>query len=277
MDAVTRSKSATLTVIVHAVIFFILFYSLLKIQIPPFPETGGGGGVLVSIGTVDEAAGDIQPMSEAVTKPVAEQVIEKPVEEEKVATQDFEESPVTKEVKKEPKKIVKVTKAEVKTEPVKTEPVRTVNSSALYHKNTTSSTSQGTGKGKGDQGDPSGNPFAKYTGKNGTGAGGPGTGTGEGPGTGPGKGGVSFSLAGRRMLQTPYVNDHSQDAGRVVVEITVDKNGEVVKAIPGQRGSTTTSSYLFGLAKDAAMKAKFNTSDDAEIQKGTITFDFILQ
>ena len=281
MDASIRSRSAVLTVFVHAIIFLVLIFSLMKIRIPPFPEAGGGGGVLVNIGVLEEAAGDVQPMSENVTKaPVPEKIIQQQAPEEKVATQNFEESPIAKEVK-EHKKIIKEVKTEVKPikiEP-KVEPVKTVNTKALYPGKTTASNSQGTGKGIGDQGDPKGDPFSKYTGKNGNGGTGPGTGkgNGEGPGKGPGKGGFSYSLDGRKMLRSPLINDLSQETGRVVVAITVGKDGSVEAAVPGGRGSTTTSSYLFKLAKEAALKAKFNTSDDDEIQKGTITFDFVLQ
>ena len=83
-------------------------------------------------------------------------------------------------------------------------------------------------------------------------------------------------LSGRRMVRTPQINDRSQETGKVVVDITVDKDGNVVAAIPGGRGSTTTSAYLMQLAKDAAMKAKFNPSPEgADIQKGTISFVFL--
>lgn len=279
MDASIRSRSAALAIFVHVALFLILLFTFMTIQIPPFPEAGGGGGVLVNIGTLDEASGDVQPMSENITKePTVEKVIPQKANEEPVATQDFEEAPITKENK--PEKVIPQKKQEVKiTKPiVKTEPVRTVDSRAIYQGKTTSSKSQGTGQGKGDQGDPAGDPMSKYTGKNGSGGGGPGNGTGQGEGTGPGKGGFSFSLSGRKMLRSPQINDRSQETGKVVVDITVDKDGNVASAIPGGRGSTTTSAYLFKLAKDAALKAKFNASpEDADIQKGSMTFVFLVQ
>ena len=79
-------------------------------------------------------------------------------------------------------------------------------------------------------------------------------------------------------MRPPVISDRSQETGKVVVDITVDQAGNVVSAIPGGRGSTTTSSYLFRLAKEAAMKAKFNASPEgADVQKGTITFIFVVQ
>jgi len=280
MDASIRSRSAILTVVIHAALFLVLLFTLMTITIPPFPETGGGGGVIVNIGTLEEAEGDIQPMAENITKdPTPEKVKAVNAEEEKIATQDFEESPIAKE-NKPPKKTVVPVKTEPKTEvKPKVEPVKKADPNALYKGKTTASNSQGTSAGKGDQGDPNGDPLSKYTGKNGTGSGGTGTGGGEGSGNGPGKGGgISFSLSGRHMVLTPKINDRSQETGKVVVDITVDKDGTVAAAIPGGRGSTTTSPLLFKLAKDAALKAKFNAStNEAEIQKGTITFVFLVQ
>ena len=102
---------------------------------------------------------------------------------------------------------------------------------------------------------------------------GPGSGNGVGPGSGPG-----FLLKGRKLLKRPELLDDSQEEGIVVVEIVVDQTGKVIDAIPGQRGSTTTSAYLYTLARQAAKTAKFNESPDgATEQHGTITIVFKLQ
>jgi outer membrane biosynthesis protein TonB len=267
-------------VIIHALIFLALLFTVMKTSIPPFPETGGSGGVIVNIGYLDEAGGLIQPVSENITvDPSVTRVQEQSQPEENFITQDLEESPIAKENKEVKKNEVKPVNTQVNTaKEVKkvTTPVKTVDPKSIYTGKSNTSKSQGTGVGEGDQGDPLGDPNSKYTGNNGSGTG-VGQGDGEGTGSGSGKG-VSFSLSGRRMLRTPQINDRSQETGKVVVDITVDKDGVVVAAIPGGRGSTTTSAYLFKLAKDAAMKAKFNPSPDgADIQKGTISFVFLVQ
>lgn len=250
---------------------------MLKTEVPPFPETGGSGGVIVNIGMVDEASGDIQPMADVVSKePVVEKVQPATAPEENIATQELEEVNIPPVKKVDTKKDVKPTKTEVKNTTKPAEPVKTVNTSALYQGKTTASKSQGTGSGTGDQGSKDGDPNSNYTGKNGNGTG-DGGGEGTGKGTGSGKG-ISFSLSGRKLIRTPQITDHSQETGKVVVDITVDKDGTVETAIPGGRGSTTTSAYLFRLAKEAAMKAKFNPSPEgADIQKGTISFVFLVQ
>jgi hypothetical protein len=56
MDASIRSRSAIITIVIHAALFLVLLFTLMTIQIPPFPETGGGGGVIVNIGTLEEAS-----------------------------------------------------------------------------------------------------------------------------------------------------------------------------------------------------------------------------
>jgi hypothetical protein len=280
MDASIRSRSAILAVLLHAAIILILLFTLMTTTIPPFPETSGGGGVLVNIGMVDESSGDIQPMAENINKdPVPEKVKSTVAEEEPVATQETEAAPIASETKVVKHKVTPV-KTEVKPEikPV-VEPVRKANPNALYTGKPNNSKSQGTGTGTGDQGKPNGDP--KYNGKGGTGTEG-GEGNSFGPGGpgpgGPGGGGVTFSLTGRHMLRPPQSSSQFQETGKVVVDITVDKEGNVVSAVPGGRGSTTTSSNLYRLAKEAAMKAKFdNSTSDADIQKGTFTFDFRLQ
>lgn len=280
MDDTIRSRSIILSVLVHALIFLLLLFTMMKTTIPPFPEAGGSGGVIVNIGYLDEAGGLIQPVSENITvDPSVNKVKEQSQPEENIATQDVEEAPIVKEQKEVKKNVVKPVITPVNTTKVEKKevvPVKTVDTKALYQGKSNNSKSQGTGQGAGDQGDPKGDPNSNYYGKNGNGTG-VGQGDGEGTGSGPGKG-VSFSLSGRKMVRTPQINDRSQETGKVVVDITVDKDGNVVAAIPGGRGSTTTSAYLMRLAKDAAMKAKFNPSPEgADIQKGTISFVFLVQ
>ncbi len=283
MDASIRSRSLILTVLIHGLIFLLLLFFVMNTPVPPFPEAGGSGGVLVNIGYLDAATGEIQPMSENITQdpnPVIDQSQPK-TQEEKILTSENDEAVAVKEVKVEKKdlKKIKPNVQSVKVEKKIVVPVRVVDTKALYQGKNTKSTSQGTAStGAGDQGDKNGDPFSKYTGKNGNGTG-PGEGTGTGPGKGPGSGGgISFDLTGRRLVRKPSIDDKSQETGKVVVSITVDKDGSVTDARPGARGSTTTSAYLFGKAKEAAMKAKFSPNPDgADIQKGTMTFVFLVQ
>lgn len=98
-----------------------------------------------------------------------------------------------------------------------------------------------------------------------------------GPG-GLGDEGISFSLEGRTPQSLPKPEYNYQVDGIVVVEVTVDRNGNVTTANPGVKGSTTLNEHLMAAAKKAALAAKFDPKPDAPaFQKGTITYHFMLQ
>lgn len=128
----------------------------------------------------------------------------------------------------------------------------------------------GEGQGNGNTGG-SGNGTAQGIGN--------GNGMGHGDGT-PGYDGTgkNYDLRGRSLLKKPDQMSDSEEAGTVVVEIIVDETGKVIKAMPGQRGTTTTSSVLFAKARQAALSVKFNPSPEGiKEQKGTYTFVFVLE
>lgn len=87
--------------------------------------------------------------------------------------------------------------------------------------------------------------------------------------------GVSYTMNGRKMTKQPVISNLTQEKGVVVVEITINKYGNVVKAQPGAEGTTTTSQYLLTKAKQAAESVAFDTSPTTPLeQKGTITITF---
>jgi len=89
----------------------------------------------------------------------------------------------------------------------------------------------------------------------------------------------SVKLAGRNVDGSlPLPSYNVNDGGRVVVRIQVNRKGEVVSAIPGDIGTTTTSARLRDAAKQAALRARFNVASNApELQEGTITYNFRLR
>lgn len=108
---------------------------------------------------------------------------------------------------------------------------------------------------------------------------GDGNSTGNGTGTGPGNGageGPGWDLTGRGKVSLTTPKNPTQEDGTVIVDIVVDNKGNVIKATPGSRGSTTTNATLYKMAKDAALKAKFTVKAGAPDQKGKMTFVFIL-
>lgn len=89
--------------------------------------------------------------------------------------------------------------------------------------------------------------------------------------------GVAFSLSGRMAKTLPKPSYPGIDEGIVVVEVSIDKYGRVIKAVPGISGTTTKNSALIEAAKSAALKTTFDSCIDApEIQIGTITYRFVL-
>lgn len=132
----------------------------------------------------------------------------------------------------------------------------------------------GSGQGNtgkpGNQGIPGGtgnNPFGK---SNGTGGG-----TGGGSGSGSG-GSVGDGFGTRRVTSWGQINDNSQVAGKVVIDVCVDASGRVISAEPTSRGSTTSDAGLRNKAVAAARQTRFQASDNPK-QCGTLVWNFRLQ
>jgi TonB family protein len=257
-----RIKGIVGTILFHALLLLALF--LLGLSTPlPLPDEEG---VEVNLGYSEEGMGLIQPDQTAA--PAEASPAEPAVsEEEEFVTDDQEEAmavkpaskPKTTESKPRPQETTNANTSEVKPVP----PTPKADPKAMYPGKTGSGQGgyQGTTGKPGDQGKPDGDPNASgYDGFGGSGS------------------GISFSLSGRNADLLPKPPSSFKESGTVVVSIWVDREGKVVKAIPGARGTTTASSELSRLAKDAAMKAKFNAKPDApEEQKGTITYHFLLK
>ncbi len=92
----------------------------------------------------------------------------------------------------------------------------------------------------------------------------------------PDSNGTSVSLNGRLSIgNIPIPSYTSNKEGRVVIEIQVNKRGEVIKASYRAFNSTTSDSKLVEEAIAAATKSRFNQDNDANfIQVGTITYVF---
>ncbi len=93
------------------------------------------------------------------------------------------------------------------------------------------------------------------------------------------QGKTGYSLSGRKLTERlPEPEKTFQKEGIVVVEIWVNRAGQVTRATPILTGSTTQNSTLWNSAKEAALKARFNVDQQANtLQKGTITYHFILE
>ena len=72
---------------------------------------------------------------------------------------------------------------------------------------------------------------------------GSGYGAGSGGGSGNGIGG-GYSLGNRRAISKPAPKYTCNEEGKVVVEVSVDRNGKTVSAIEGIKGTTNTAKCL---------------------------------
>jgi outer membrane biosynthesis protein TonB len=170
-----------------------------------------------------------------------------------IVTQDTEDAPavVTKENKPNPTPVAT---------PEKKESKPTVNPNALYtgKKNNASGAGDGTGTTAGNQGTLEGDPLSPDYGEGGSGF-----------------GNTSLSLENRRFINPPRIEDNGQLAGRVAVEITVNRQGTIISARAGVRGSTLNDPVLWEKCEKAAMGAQLNQLEKApQTQRGVIMFVF---
>jgi len=86
---------------------------------------------------------------------------------------------------------------------------------------------------------------------------------------------VRYKVADRMVVKPPKIDNLTQKKGTVVVDISVNKYGNVTKATPGAPGSTTNDEYLYTKAKQAAESTIFNNVPTAPLeQTGYIVIPF---
>ncbi|MCX6200164.1 MAG: hypothetical protein NTY88_13260 [Bacteroidetes bacterium] len=280
--------AAFVTIALHALIFLFLLWMILTPPNPPY--TDSAGGVTVNFGTSETGTGDVQPMTltpiEADFTPAASAASQQPTAvKEDVVTQDLEDAPVVENSKTETKKpkpaenttnknnhSTNTTNSNHNTSPVPIPEEPKADPNALFHKGANgkpnNSKGDGTGGGQGDQGKPNGDPNSKsYLDSEG------------GKGTGPGKGDLKagISLKGRKSASLPPPK-FCQEKGNVIIDITVDRVGNVVDAKYHREGSTITDNCSIQNAKTAALKSKFNADSQADdLQYGSINYVFTVQ
>ncbi|RMB57145.1 energy transducer TonB [Dokdonia sinensis] len=272
LDTVHKRKSFTISSIIMAIILLLMFVVGMKYLDPPIE-----GGIAVNFGTSDTGSGDIQPTQPVAsapknTAPQPEPTPPEPEIKDEVVTQDNEDAPVIEEKPKEtpkpkvekPKdKPVEKPKEEAKPDPKPDQSTTSALDALINGPKSDGAAQQGQGNDSsgGDKGDPNGDPNASsYYG----------TGTGlDGDG--------NYQLGGRKALGKPKRQQDCNEAGIVVVSIEVDRNGKVIKAVPGVRGTTNNSRCLTEPAKAAALATKFNADSKAPSKQiGKIVYRFSL-
>ena len=282
-----RSKGLAGSIIIHLVLLLVLVF--VSFSLPPPPEIEEG--IIVNFGTDETGSGLIEPSApagqeETVPPPPPAETIE--AEEEPLLTQDDEEAPEVKKIDPDAEKKKRelaeaerirrealaaerkrIQEEEIERKRIEAEQQRqaeiinrTKDALAGSKNSGTATTSEGITGGAGNQGVPGGSVDSDV----------------RGTGGGTGNSGISYNLQGRGFQKLPTPKYDYQGEGRVVVEVSVDREGKVIQAIPGSKGSTTLDEYLLKAAKDAALEARFEAKPDAPaVQKGSITYNFILK
>ena len=253
-----EKKSFAITSIIFVILFGLFFYLGLTSLDPP-PENG----IAINFGTTDFGSGNIQPTEAIQSAPKATAAKEAAASNDDVLSQDIEEAVVIKEAKKiQPTK--QTAKEEVKPKPKEIpKPSKSTSDalSSLINGPKSDGKAQG-GEGNdniaGDKGSPNGNPYANsYYG----------SGSGSGNGSGWGLNGRSISSRGKEVQKC-------NEFGTVVVQITVNRNGNVIAA-KYTKGTTNTNPCLVEPALATARKYKWQPDSKApETQVGFITVNF---
>lgn len=261
-------KALGLSSLVMAVLVFIGFFIVFGSDIPQY----GMGGIIVNYGTSEEGMGDDfmsieEPsMDENANNVRPDRVVPtetptptptKQVSDKAAATQDMEEAPAVTKTEKPVQNTAPETTKEVKNS------TPAINTNALYKgkKNNATGTGDGTGSTPGNQGSINGDPLASNYGEGGSGF-----------------GNEPISLTSRSWAVRPNIKDDGQEAGIIVCRLTVDKNGNVINVIPGQRGSTFRSTKLEDMLSRELRKGKFNVIANApERREVDIRIEFKLR
>lgn len=235
------------TIAVHALVLLVLFLMAFRTPLP----LPGEEGVEVDLGMMDQGMGNIQPEKPAIPM-AAQPKQEQSQTKEDIVTQNDEEAPA----------IEKPKTTKPKQEKPAEEPKPQVNSRAMYKgsNNPQAGGSEGITGQPGDQGKPNGLAgVRKYDGNG-----------GKGNGTG-------YDLGGRGAKSLHRPNDDFSEEGNVVVDIWVNRAGQVVRAEVAQKGTTIINSEMRQKAKQAALRSTFQSDPDApEEQHGTITYTFVI-
>ncbi|WP_341839134.1 hypothetical protein [Chitinophaga caseinilytica] len=284
-------KAAGITIGVHALLLLALVMVSLDVP-PPLPDQDMG--IEVNLGTSDDGMGDEQPLNPnppaaaqpepSTPQPAAASKADNSNSQE-LATSDEAEAPEVikqpvKPVNVKPKEIaktlepkpVKAPKPKAEAPPAPVPPAPKPKPKAVFTGGTGNAANSGNGAdgsnnstGEGNTGKPGDRGVI-----GGSPNGGAYTGT-----PGAGRGASDFRLAGRTLVNRPSVEWDGNETGYVAINIKVDRNGNVVSATHNLRGSTISNPAAIREAKEAALRIKYNVSQEApEEQFGPIRFYF---
>ena len=274
LDTTYKKKSTAITAVILIALLLMIFNFGMKYQDPPEEY-----GIAINFGTSNqgyEIPNDILPSKES-SEQVQEEVREEKIEEtteyiseetikEEVVTQTEKEAPVIEKPEevelKEIEKKEKPKKEKPTPKPKKPSKNKLQAFDNLLKGDTSDENKAGEGNdtSSGLKGDKNGDPSStKYYGNSGS------------------LGQSNYNLAGRNALSEPIEQPNCEEEGIVVVEVFVDRNGIVIRANSGAKGTTNSANCLLKPAREAALRTTWNADPNApNKQKGTIIYKFSL-
>jgi len=277
-------KAGAITAVICVLLFF-LFFSL-QWTLPQIPIPISGEGIEVNLGNSEMGSGTIAPTIPGSPSVTEDQVKSTPATSKPVASNskinvdENGEEPINnsdKNVSKAENKPSTPLKPIIKasTNPIAAKPVAP-KPKAIFKGGTSTTTSgnesdsyngirnQGIAGGKGDQGNPNGNPNSdSYQGNASSGRAGNGV-------------SIRSGLDGRRINKYPSFEDDFNENAKVAIDITVDQSGNVIAASVNPKGTTTTNQNIRNIALQKAKTLKLNAGNESE-QVGTLVFSFKLR
>jgi hypothetical protein len=265
-----HTRALIISLIVHALIICSFLFFKLQSALDVAQESGG----YMEFGWDESAAGNVESDNPGVNnnnEEIAATAVSNPVNDsqndiKEILTDKTSDVSVPTNKKNEVKKKPdpnKITETKSKPKEVKKETISNKLNNALSDAWKTGnggggSGSQGDGDGIGNQGSPNGGNGKGVLGGNGTG----------------------WELSGRTMepgFGTKIKT--TKESGVVVLNIYVDRQGNVTRVTQNLKESDTTSPYLFDLAKNDVIKNfKFTANGNAAIeQKGKMRYVFQLK
>lgn len=291
-ETIHERNSAKLTALIAVLIILLLFVVGTQYMDPPEEY-----GVAVNFGTTDFGSGNVQPTKPIKSEPreVKEQpqeTVKQPEQKqpeaassqtkaEDVLTENNDEAIAIKKQKEAEAKAKQEAEAKAKAQAeaeakAKAEADRIAKEQAEKEAKkkkldaliggVSKSEGQDTGgEGNdnmaGDKGQLDGDPYAaSYFGE-----------------PGSGQGGVGYGLRGRGAPTKKVFKQDCNESGMVIVKIVVNRNGDVIEATPGVKGTTNTAACLLEPAKKIALSHKWRADNKAPAKQiGFVKVNFNL-
>ena len=272
-----EKDSAKITTLVMLILLLLIFIVGPKYLDPPEEY-----GVAINFGTTDFGSGKIQPTKPIKSEPLeinkptkAEPTTSEPTKateaKEDILTQETEDAIAIRKQKEAETKAKAEADAKAQAEAdriAKEKQEQEEKKKKLDALIGGVSKSEGSETGNegdddqvGDKGQLDGDPYApSYFGDPGTGS-----------------GGVGYGLNGRGTPSKTVFKQDCNESGMVIVKITVNRNGNVIDAVPGVKGTTNRVPCLLAPAKKIALSHKWRPDSNAPAKQiGFVKVNFNL-